>query len=116
LNLEVVYTNNKRKTAKTYSQKCESYSPVLTNPKNMKSEFVDFGLGENELVIDNKYVKVDGYPDMKVILCAGYKAHPNQLKKAFALTNNPVWCWFWRKNESISNTKLHKLWDGERHQ
>jgi hypothetical protein len=91
LNLEVVYTNNKRKTAKTYSQKCESYSPVLTNPKNMKSEFVDFGLGENELVIDNKYVKVDGYPDMKVILCAGYKAHPNQLKKAFALTNNPVY-------------------------
>jgi len=89
--LDVTYINNKRKTAVTYSEKCVSYRPVLTNPKKIISEFVDFGLGKNELVIDNKYIPIDGYPDMKVILCAGYKAHPNQLEKAFALTNNPIY-------------------------
>jgi hypothetical protein len=91
LNLNVVYTNNKRKTTKTYSQKCEAYSPVLTNPHKIISEFVDFGLGENELVIDNKYVPIEGYPDIKVILCAGYKAHPNQLKQAFTLTKKEMY-------------------------
>jgi len=91
LELEITYTNDRRKLKQTYSAICKSYHPVLTNPYKILKPFVDFGLGANELVINDEIIKVDEYPDMIIRLSAGYKAHPSQLIQAFKITKNPLY-------------------------